>query len=77
MKFSFATPHHSWERGTNENTNGLIRQYLLKGAPMTKVTQDLCDLIAEQINNRPRKRHAYKNPQSMLPSLLTNVALQS
>ena len=62
VKFYFATPHHSWERGTNENTNGLIRQYLLKGAPMTKVTQDHCDLIAEHINNRPRKRHGYKTP---------------
>jgi len=62
VKFYFATPHHSWERGTNENTNGLIRQYLLKGAPMTKVTQDHCDLIADHINNRPRKRHGYKTP---------------
>ena len=62
VKFYFATPHHSWERGTNENTNGLIRQYLLKGAPMTKVTQDQCDMIAEHVNNRPRKRHGYKTP---------------
>ena len=62
VKFYFATPHHSWERGTNENTNGLIRQYLRKGQPMTKVNQDQCDLIAEHLNNRPRKRHGYKTP---------------
>ena len=62
VKFYFATPHHSWERGTNENTNGLIRQYLPKGETMAKVTQSECDLIAEHLNNRPRKRHGYKTP---------------
>ena len=62
VKFYFATPHHSWERGTNENTNGLIRQYLPKGATMARVTQSQCDLIAQHLNNRPRKRHGYKTP---------------
>jgi len=62
VKFYFATPHHSWERGTNENTNGLIRQYLPKGQSMAGVTQSQCDAIADQLNHRPRKRHAYKTP---------------
>ena len=62
VKFYFATPHHSWERGTNENTNGLIRQYLPKGQTMKGVTQSECDMIAEQLNTRPRKRHGYKTP---------------
>jgi len=62
VKFYFAIPHHSWERGANENTNGLIRQYLPKGQTMTKVTQNECDQIAEHLNNRPRKRHDYKTP---------------
>ena len=62
VKFYFATPHHSWERGTNENTNGLIRQYLPKGETMRKVRQSKCDLIADKLNNRPRKRHGYKTP---------------
>jgi IS30 family transposase len=62
VRFYFATPHHSWERGTNENTNGLIRQYLPKGQTMTKLTQSQCDLIADHLNNRPRKRHGYKTP---------------
>ena len=62
VKFYFATPHHSWERGTNENTNGLIRQYLPKGQSMTSLTQSQCDAIAEHLNNRPRKRHGYKTP---------------
>ena len=69
VKYYFATPHHSWERGTNENTNGLIRQYLPKGQSMAGVTQSQCDTIAEHLNNRPRKRHAYKTPhQCFLPS---------
>ena len=63
VKFYFATPHHSWERGTNENTNGLIRQYLPKGQSMTSLTQSQGDAIANHLNERPRKRHAYKNTQ--------------
>lgn len=62
VQFYFATPHHSWERGTNENTNGLIRQYLPKGESMSGVTQSQCDAIADHLNHRPRKRHAYKSP---------------
>jgi IS30 family transposase len=62
LKFYFATPHHSWERGTNENTNGLIRQYLPKGQTMANITQNQCDMIADHLNNRPRKRHGYKPP---------------
>ena len=62
VRFYFATPHHSWERGTNENTNGLIRQYLPKGQSMTSLTQAQCDPIATHLNERPRKRQAYKTP---------------
>jgi len=62
VKFYFATPHHSWERGTNENTNGLIRQYLPKRQSMANLTQDQCDQIALKINLRPRKRLNFKNP---------------
>ena len=62
VKFYFATPHHSWERGTNENTNGLIRQYLPKGQSMELITQAYCDAIAHKLNERPRKRHGYKSP---------------
>jgi IS30 family transposase len=56
VEFYFATPHHSWERGTNENTNGLIRQYLPKRTSMAHVTQVDCDAIAQRLNSRPRKR---------------------
>ena len=58
----FATPYHSWERGTNENTNGLIRQYLPKGMNMKDVTQADCDRIAAALNNRPRWRLGYETP---------------
>ena len=62
VKFYFATPHHAWERGTNENTNGLIRQYLPKRTNLSELTQKQCDAIADQLNHRPRKRHGYKTP---------------
>jgi IS30 family transposase len=61
-RFYFAAPHHSWERGTNENTNGLIRQYLPKGMSFESLTQQTCDAIARKLNNRPRKRHGYRSP---------------
>ena len=60
--FYFATPYHSWERGTNENTNGLIRQYLPKGVSMSGLTQRQCSEIANCLNTRPRKRLGYKTP---------------
>ena len=66
VKFYFATPYHSWERGTNENTNGLIRQYLPKHYNMDMVSQQDCDRIADKINQRPRKRYNYKTPEEML-----------
>ena len=61
----FAAPYHSWERGTNENTNGLIRQYLPKRSCMKNVTQSDCDRIAYALNTRPRKRHCYKTPEEL------------
>ncbi len=63
VNFYFATPHHSWERGTNENTNGLIRQYLPKGESMAHLSQYDCNAIARKLNRRPRKRLEYKTPE--------------
>ena len=63
VKFYFATPHHAWERGTNENTNGLIRQYLPKRTSMAQVTQHDCNRIAKALNTRPRKRYDYDTPE--------------
>lgn len=69
VKFYFATPYHSWERGLNENTNGLIRQYLPKRQSMKNVTQAQCDQIACILNNRPRKRLAFMTPLELLQQL--------
>jgi len=63
VEFYFATPHHAWERGTNENTNGLIRQYLPKKTCFADVTQGDCDAIAAKLNSRPRKRLGYRTPE--------------
>ena len=65
VKVYFATPYHSWERGTNENFNGLLRQYLPKGMCMRTITQAQCDLIVEDLNNRPRKRLGFKTPADL------------
>ena len=63
VRFYFATPHHAWERGTNENTNGLIRQYLPKRQSMAHLTQHDCTRIATKLNHRPRKRLGYRTPE--------------
>lgn len=62
-RFYFATPYHAWERGTNENTNGLIREYLPKSQSMARLTQRDCTRIARQLNRRPRKRLGYRTPE--------------
>jgi IS30 family transposase len=61
--FYFATPHHAWERGTNENTNGLVRQYLPKRQSMAHLTQHACNRIAAKLNRRPRKRLGFRTPE--------------
>lgn len=58
----FAQPYHSWERGTNENTNGLIRQYLPKRSCFSSLTQAQCDAIQLELNTRPRKVLGYRTP---------------
>ena len=62
LEFYFANPYHSWERGTNENTNGLIRKYFPKKMDLIDVTQKDCDKIAKELNTRPRKRLGFKTP---------------
>lgn len=63
VKFYFATPYHSWERGSNENLNGLVRQYIPKRTSLKGLTQRQCDAIAHKLNTRPRKRLGFKTPE--------------
>lgn len=58
----FAHPYHSWERGTNENTNGLLRQYLPKGTDLTKVTDRQLQAHVRALNHRPRKCLGFQSP---------------
>jgi IS30 family transposase len=60
--FYFANPYHSWERGLNENTNGLVRQFFPKGTDFTKITQEQVRFVEENLNNRPRKLLNYRTP---------------
>jgi len=62
MKSYFARPYHSWERGTNENTNGLLRQFFPKGMDFSKITQKEVDKAVKLLNNRPRKCLGYRSP---------------
>ena len=61
----FAYPYHSWERGTNENTNGLLRQYYPKKTPFNSITQKDLDRVVKEINNRPRKTLGYLTPHEV------------
>lgn len=72
--FYFAHPYASWERGTNENTNGLIRQYFPKNRDFTSVTQQEIDMAMERLNNRPRKRLGFMTPAQVF--FKSGVALQ-
>ena len=73
----FAHPYHSWERGLNENTNGLIRQYLPKGTDFNKLTDKQVLEIMDKLNNRPRKCLGYKTPNQVFFGIKPPVALAS
>ena len=59
VRFHFATLYHSWERGTNENSNGRIRQHPLKGTCMKSLTQGECERTPSELNERPRERLSF------------------
>jgi transposase, IS30 family len=67
----FCDPHAPWQRGTGENTNGLIRQYLPKGLDLSLFEPDYLDHVSAKLNNRPRKRLGWKTPAETLDKLLS------
>jgi IS30 family transposase len=70
----FAHPYHSWERGTNENTNGLIRWYFPKGTDFATISDEAIHAVETALNNRPRKRLGWRTP---LEAFNESVALAS
>jgi len=76
-EFYFAHPYSPWERGTNENANGLIRQYFPKCRRFMSITQSELDLAMDRLNNRPRKCLAMQTPNQVLYGIKPRVALAS
>jgi IS30 family transposase len=66
----FCDPHAPWQRGSNENTNGLLRQYYPKGTDLSKVTELELEQVADELNDRPRKRLGFYKPTERLAELL-------
>ena len=66
----FCDPHAPWQRGSNENTNGLLRQYFPKGTDLSFWGEGFLDQVATELNNRPRKRHEFHTPAEVLTTLL-------
>lgn len=65
----FANPHHPWERGSNENFNGLLRQYFRKRKSLAGKRQHHCDQAADKLNTRPRKRYGFQTPAQRMQAL--------
>jgi transposase, IS30 family len=74
IEIYFCDPHKPWQRGTNENTNGLLRQYFPKGSDLSVHDEAFLDAVADELNDRPRKRLAFAKPIECIGDLLTQNA---
>ena len=74
MAIYFCDPHSPWQRGSNENTNGLLRQYFPKGTDLSGYHKDYLDYVANELNDRPRKRHQWLTPKEVLRQILSDQA---
>ncbi len=72
LEIFFCDPHSPWQRGSNENTNGLLRQYFAKGTDLSIYPADYLDYVATKLNRRPRKTLDWKTPAAALDELLSN-----
>ena len=73
----FARPFASWERGTKENFNGLLRQYVPKNRAMADITDEEIRMIENRLNSRPRKRLGFRTPAEVFHQSLSRVALRA
>ena len=76
LDWYFADRYNAWQRGTNENTHGLIRQYIRKGSDLNHYTDEYITEITQRLNQRPRKRLGFKSPSQVLCQR-HSVALQT
>ena len=75
IEIFFCDPHKPWQRGSNENTNGLLRQYFPKGSDLSVHSEAELDQVAAELNDRPRKRYDYAKPNELISHLLARRPL--
>lgn len=74
VRVYFCDPHSPWQRGTCENTNGLLRQYFPKGTDLSVYSQSELDAVADQLNGRPRAAHGYHSPLEVFAEMMKKLS---